>query len=227
MITSLGFKTKARPQNYKKARYAIGNVSKKDLYKGIKEFEKIDKLPYEKKRIKHEPTDSYFHLAIQLEKCMMRSDNLNWNDHGDYTNMTAPSLNVNATDEDESEHIIMPKSLSDNRSTDVSKSKRNIVKKTLSKNNSANVPEYTITELKDKGYKEPSVTKEVKLYFNIFECGRNLLERLDVTYHRAFMATSLNKYYTEMLENQIKVNNLKSEPLSDERLQQVVIDVGE
>ena len=32
-ITSLGFKTKARSQKYKKARYAIGNVSEKDISK--------------------------------------------------------------------------------------------------------------------------------------------------------------------------------------------------
>ena len=77
LITSLGFKTKARPQKYKKARYAIGKVSEKYISKIIKEFEKIDKLPYEKKRPKHEPNESYSHRARQLAKCMMRSDNLN------------------------------------------------------------------------------------------------------------------------------------------------------
>ena len=45
LITSLGFKTKARSQKYKKARYAIINVSKKDPSKITKEFEKIEKLP--------------------------------------------------------------------------------------------------------------------------------------------------------------------------------------
>ena len=60
MITSLGFKAKVRPQKYKNARYAIGNVSKKDLSKIIREFEKFEKPPSEKKRAKHEPTDSYF-----------------------------------------------------------------------------------------------------------------------------------------------------------------------
>ena len=64
LITSLGFKTKARSQKYKKSRYAIRNVSEKDIYKIIREFEKFEKLPYEKKRPKHEPTNSYFHLAI-------------------------------------------------------------------------------------------------------------------------------------------------------------------
>ena len=56
-------KTKARSHKYKKARYAIRNVSKKDISKIIKKFEKIGKLPFEKKRPKHEPTESYFRLA--------------------------------------------------------------------------------------------------------------------------------------------------------------------
>ena len=63
LITSLGFKTKARSQKYKKSKYAIGVVSEKDISNIIKDFEKIEKLPYEKKRPKYEPIDSYFHLA--------------------------------------------------------------------------------------------------------------------------------------------------------------------
>ena len=62
LITSQGFKTKLRPKKVQKARYAIGNVIKKYLYKIIRDFEKFEKL-------------SYFHLARQLPKCMMRSDN--------------------------------------------------------------------------------------------------------------------------------------------------------
>ena len=85
MITSLGFKAKVRPQKYKKARYANGNSSKKYLSEIIREFEKFDIFHYENKRTKHDPTDSYFYPARQLAKCMMRSDNLNWYDHGSYT----------------------------------------------------------------------------------------------------------------------------------------------
>ena len=85
LITSLGFKAKVRPQKYKKSRYAIKNVSKKDLSKIIREFEKFEKLPYEKRRPKHEPTDSYFYLARQLAKCMMRADILNWHNYVGYT----------------------------------------------------------------------------------------------------------------------------------------------
>ena len=107
LVTTLDFKTKVRSPKYKKARYAIVNVSEKNLSEIIKEFEKIEKLPYEKKRPKHEPTDSYFHLVRQLAKCMMISDNLNWYDHGGYTKMTAPYLNVNVTNEGKSKHSIV------------------------------------------------------------------------------------------------------------------------
>ena len=41
MVTALALKTKARSKIYKKARYAIGNVSIKDLPNKIKEFEKL------------------------------------------------------------------------------------------------------------------------------------------------------------------------------------------
>ena len=65
------------PHKYKRARYAIGNVSKKDLSNIIKEFEKLPYESYEKKRPEHEPTDSSFYLAIQLVKFMIRADALN------------------------------------------------------------------------------------------------------------------------------------------------------
>ena len=107
---------------------------------------------------------------------MMRSDKLNWHDHGSYTEMTAPSLNVNVTDEDESKEIIVHETLSENNSKGVSESERNIVNETLLQNNSMDVPENTITELKDEEHTEPSVTQKVTIYSNIFECGRNLLD---------------------------------------------------
>ena len=56
LVTALDFKTKVRSSIYKKARYAIRNVSENDLSKIIKEFKKIGKLPYEKRIPKHEPT---------------------------------------------------------------------------------------------------------------------------------------------------------------------------
>ena len=53
---------------------------------------------------------------------MMRSDQLNWHVHGSYTGKTAPSSNINVTDEDKSKEIIVQENLSENISKDVSKS---------------------------------------------------------------------------------------------------------
>ena len=97
MVTTLAFKTKVRSQKYKKSRYAIRNISKKDLSEIIKEFEKIGKVPYLKRIPKHEPTSSYYHLVRCIVECMMRSDEHNRHVHGSYAEETAPSLNVNVT----------------------------------------------------------------------------------------------------------------------------------
>ena len=101
----------------------------------------------------------------------------------------------------------MHKILLDNNSKDVGKSERNIVNKNLSQNNSADIPENTITELKDKEHKEPLVIQKVISYLNIFECGRNLLDQIDVTYQRVFMAKPEDEYYKEMTKSLIKANN--------------------
>ena len=132
LINSLGFKAKARLQ--KKARYAIRNISKKDISKILKDFEKIEKLPFKKKRPKHEPTESYFHLSRQLAKCIMRSDTVNWYDHGGYTKMTAPYSNVNVTNEGESKRSIVNEKSPKSCSMNENESKRSIVNKTLSQN---------------------------------------------------------------------------------------------
>ena len=76
---------------------------------------------------------------------MMRSDKHNQHVHGSYAEETAPSSNVNVTDEDESKEIIVHETLSENQSKDVSESECNIVHKILSHNNSADVPANVIT----------------------------------------------------------------------------------
>ena len=83
--------------------------------------------------------------------------------------------------------------LSENQSMDVSESEYNIVHKTLSQNNSSDVPYNVITELKDDEHKETSVITKETSYFNIFECGRNILDQLDITYQRAFMASPVQE----------------------------------
>ena len=60
----------------------------KDLSKVIKEFDKLPYKSYERRRPKHEPIDSYFYLAIQLGKCILRDDVLNSQDYPVRTEMT-------------------------------------------------------------------------------------------------------------------------------------------
>ena len=58
LITYLGIKAKVGPHKYKKARYAIVNVSKKELSNIIRDFKILPYEIYEKKRPKHEPNGS-------------------------------------------------------------------------------------------------------------------------------------------------------------------------
>ena len=64
---------------------------------------------------------------------------------------------------------------------------------------------------------EPSVIEKGTSYFNIFECGRNLLDQLDVTYQRAFMASPVRegyyipspareRYYDQLAKSLINLN---------------------
>ena len=92
LVNALAFKTKVRSQTYKKARYAIRNVSMKELSNIIKEFEKIVKVPYVKSIPKHETTSSYYHLLVCITECMMRSDEHNRPVNVSYAEENAPSL---------------------------------------------------------------------------------------------------------------------------------------
>ena len=119
----------------------------------------------------------------------------------------------------------MHETLSENKSNDVSESECNIYNETLSQNNYADVPDNAITELKDEEHKESSVTQKVISYSNIFECVRNLLNQLYVTYQRAFMATSAqDEYYREMKKSLIKAN-IEGGKLCNDNIQQSVIDL--
>ena len=64
-------------------------------------------------------------------------------------------------------------------------------------------------------------------YFNIFECGGNLLDILDVTCEQAFMATPKYKYYEKMLETLVDDKNCNGALLSNDKLRQAVITVME
>ena len=62
---------------------------------------------------------------------MIISDNPNWYKHGSYKEMTAPSSNVNVTNEGESKRSIINEKLSQSGSTNENKPKRSIVNEPL------------------------------------------------------------------------------------------------
>ena len=80
--------------------------------------------------------------------------------------------------------------------------------------------------MKDDEHKEPSVTQKDTSYFNISECGRNILDQLEVTYQQAFMATSAQKEYCkEMTKSLIKANIGSDGKICNEKIHRAFIDL--
>ena len=212
LVKDLALKIKARLKKYKKAKYAIRNVSWKDISKIIKEFEKFEKLPYEKKRPKHEPTESYFHLAREIAKCMVRSDKLNWYNHGSYKEMNAQSSNVIVTNESES--------------------KRSIVNERLSQNCSAKENELCFTKEDKSEYaneKQKYAKNEVACNMtnysnvsNVYERGRN---NSDMSCERACMDTEDNEYFSDIFDTLTEYLDLQGLRLSSKNLREAVLRV--
>ena len=92
LVTSLGFKTKVRSRKYKKQCMPLEMSVRRTFQIISRSLRKLINCLMRRN----------FRLERQLVKCMIRSDKLNWHNHGSYTETTAPSSNVNATDEDES-----------------------------------------------------------------------------------------------------------------------------
>ena len=101
-------------------------------------------------------------------------------------------------------HEPFHKPSSENIYMDVSKSECNIVNEALSQNNSSDVPTNVITELKYDEHIKPSVSVKGASYFNIFECGRNLLDQLDVTYQRASQHPPDHNQYQKYFMNHLQ-----------------------
>ena len=121
---------------------------------------------------------------------MMISGDNNHHFHNGYGKEMAPSSDVNDTDEDKDEdesnnsivHDLFDKPSAENLIIEESESECNIVNETLSQSDSSNAT----TELNYDDHIKPSVNVKEASYFNIFECGRNLLDKLDVTYQSVF-----------------------------------------
>ena len=116
-----------QPNKYEKERYAIRNASMKDLSKIIRDFEKFPYKVYERRSPKYDPTDSYFYLARQLAKCLMRADALNSENYPVITEMTGSKnitiLHVCSTDDSKSKEFLVDENLLQVCYTDDDKSK--------------------------------------------------------------------------------------------------------
>ena len=124
---------------------------------------------------------------------MMRCGDNNHHMNNGYEEKMAPSSDINDTEEDKSKNSIVHKPFhkpeSENLSMDRSNSECTIINETLSQSDSSDVRTNIIAELKYDEYIEHSVIVKEASYFNIFECGRNILDQLDVTYQHAFTAS--------------------------------------
>ena len=75
----------------------------------------------------------------------------------------------------------------------------------------------------------------VTSYFNIFECGRNLLDQLDVTHQRAFMASPVReeyytspaqeRYYEQLTKSLINSNVESDQTINNDKLNQAITDL--
>ena len=118
-------------------------------------------------------------------------------------------MQIYSTDEEESKGIIVDEFVTEEDESEC-------FHKNINKQKSAN---------NETEYEEYSVTDEVPRYFNIFKCGRNLLNGIDVAYERACMATPKEKYYMKLLETSIYYNYHHNAPLSNEKIQQAISTV--
>ena len=165
----------------------------KELSKIISEFEKFPYESCERMRHKHEPTDNYFYLARQVAKFMMRDDTLNAQVYPVRTEINymqqIPISHVCSMDESGSEGFLVDENILQFCSTNKDKSKNIIVDEISTEESESEC--FHINKNKEKYEKDERYHKEntitydafIKepIYVKIFECGNNLLKRLDAT----------------------------------------------
>ena len=163
---------------------------------------------------------------------MVGSDVLNLHVYPVITEMTGtkhiPTSHVCSTDKSKLEEFLVDKTLSQICSIGKDKSKGIIVDGCFTEEDASECVLKNINKQKDvkneTECEEYSVTDEFPSYFNIFECGKDLLNRLDVTYEQACMGNNnpKDKYYTKLLETVIDYNDHHNAPLSNENIRQEI-----
>ena len=142
---------------------------------------------------------------------MMRDDAFNSYVYPVRTEMTAPSSHIYSMEESELKKFLVNKTLSQSCSTDEDEPKGIIVDECSTEDDESELKGIIINEcsteeeksecvINKKKYAKNEVTYNMSSYFNIFECGRKLLNKLDVSHEQVCMATPRDEYYTNLLE---------------------------
>ena len=156
-----------------------------------------------------------FTHKYSFSKCMMRADSPNSHIYSVRKETTAteqiPTSHICSTDKSKLKELPIEKTLLLIVSTDEEKQEVIIVDECYIEEDESECIQKNINKQKDSNneteYKEYSVTHEVTIYFNILDYGRNILNRIYVTYEQACMATTKEKYYTKMLETLVNYND--------------------
>ena len=134
---------------------------------------------------------------------MMRSGDNNHPVHKGYGQEMDPSWDVKGTDEDKDK---------DESKNPIAQSFDGPSAENLENKSVCNIVNAT-TELNYEDDVKPSVNVKEASYFNIFKCGRNLLDKLDVTYQRAFIAS--DKTYREVrIATRNRIKQKKPSPVA-------------
>ena len=166
---------------------------------------------------------------------MMRADALNSDNFPvrmeTTTTKNIPTSHVFSMNKRELKEFLVDKPLSHICSTDEEKSKCIIVDECSTKENESGCVHKNINKQKgtnnEAEYEEYSVTDKLPSYFKIFECGKNLLRRIDLTYERVCVFTQKEKYYMTLVETLIDHIDHHNVPLSNKNLRKAVSTVME
>ena len=172
------------------------------------------------KRSKHEPTDSYFYLARQFDKCTTRlnshvgpvrtkmNNTQNMNIYKKNT-QNIPDSHVCYSDKIKSKRINVDETVSNVCYKSESKSTSVIVDACATDKRKSKRVHISVNTSEVKGATNKAKDEETSIidnsvinaprHFELFECCKNFLKNIDATYEHAYMANSQEKWDMEKL----------------------------
>ena len=168
----------------------------KYISKVIEEFENVPYKGCVQKRLKNEPADSYFYLAIHIANCMVISNDLNQHfDPVRIENTVTRQIKISQVydpEKSEPKEILANKNTLQVCSTDKRKLERIIVDENSTEESESESVHKSINTNKEEDaidetyHEEPLVTDNPvinkPIYFNLFKCGKHIFNRLDAMY---------------------------------------------